>query len=49
MYGSPISEYHPENLVKGNEKAFTLPTFKVYTNKPEKNIFSTRFLKQMLK
>lgn len=49
MYGSPISEYHPENLVKGNEKAFTLPIFKVYTNKPEKNIFRAKFLKQMLK
>ena len=36
MYGTPASEYHPENLVKGNEKDFTLPSFKVYLNRPKK-------------
>lgn len=36
LYGSPVSEYHPENLVKGNEKSFTLPTFILYSNKPDK-------------
>lgn len=36
MYGTPASEYHPENLVKGNEKEFTLPSFKIYLNRPKK-------------
>jgi lipopolysaccharide export system protein LptA len=36
MYGSPMSEYHPEKLVNGKEKGFTLPTFYLYGNKPEK-------------
>jgi len=36
MYGAPASEYHPENLVDGNEKEFTLPQFKIYSNKPKK-------------
>lgn len=39
LYGSPVSEYHPENLVEGNEKAFTLPAFILYENKPDKNKF----------
>jgi len=43
MYGSPISEYHPENLVKGNEKGFTLPTFVIYNNKPDRNKFSQQY------
>ena len=36
MYGSPMSEYHPEKLVNGKEKGFTLPTFYLYGNKPSK-------------
>ncbi|MBK8945255.1 MAG: LPS export ABC transporter periplasmic protein LptC [Ignavibacteriae bacterium] len=43
LYGSPVSEYHPENLVEGNEKAFTLPTFILYENKPDKKIFEKMF------
>ena len=39
MFGSPISEYHPENLVIDNEKNFTLPSFIIYTNKPKKSEF----------
>lgn len=46
MFGSPISEYHPENLVKNNEKDFTLPTFIIYSNKPKKEEFKSIFLKQ---
>jgi len=38
LYGKPTSEFHPENKVKGNEKAFTLPKFKFYRNRPKKNI-----------
>ena len=36
LYGSPVSEFHPENLVDGKEKDFTLPTFIIVKNKPEK-------------
>ncbi len=34
LYGKPNTEYHPENLVEGNEKGFTLPSFIIYENKP---------------
>lgn len=36
MYESVQSEYHPENLVNGNELDFTLPSFILYKNKPKK-------------
>lgn len=36
LYGSPMSEYHPENLVLGNELSFTLPSFIIYYNRPIK-------------
>lgn len=39
MFGSPISEFHPENLVKENEKSFTLPSFVIYKNKPSRKDF----------
>jgi hypothetical protein len=35
LYESVESEYHPENLVEGKEKEFTLPTFIIYNNRPE--------------
>ncbi len=35
LYESVESEFHPENLVQGKEKEFTLPTFIIYNNKPE--------------
>ncbi len=43
LYGSPVSEFHPENLVNGNEKGFTLPAFILYDNKPDKNKFEKMF------
>lgn len=36
MYEMPRSEYHPENLVENNERAFTLPSFVLYYNRPDK-------------
>ncbi|MFH1196196.1 MAG: OstA-like protein [bacterium] len=36
LYGSPSSEYHPENLVEGKEKDFTLPSFLIFNNRPIK-------------
>ncbi|GAB4129397.1 MAG: OstA-like protein [Ignavibacteriales bacterium] len=37
LFGSILSEYHPENLIKGKELEFTLPNFILYSNKPNKN------------
>lgn len=37
LYGSPKSEYHPENLVKDKTREFTLPLFRLYENRPQKN------------
>lgn len=36
FYGNPASEYHPENLITGKEKDFTLPTFTIVENRPTK-------------
>ncbi len=36
LYGSPASDYYPEKMVRGNERAFTLPHYVFYTNKPTK-------------
>jgi lipopolysaccharide export system protein LptA len=36
LYGKPVSEYHPENMIEGKEKDFTIPTFRLYKNKPTK-------------
>jgi len=40
MYGEPNSEYHPEVLVKGKERDFTLPSFIIYKNKPTKQMIT---------
>ncbi len=42
MYESVESEYHPENLVGGNELDFTLPSFIIYKNKPKKDELTQR-------
>lgn len=49
LFGNPISEYHPENLVVNNEKSFTLPSFFIYSNKPDKLKFKSIFLRNKLK
>lgn len=36
LYGKPVSEYHPENLIIGKEKDFTIPTFRIYSDRPTK-------------
>lgn len=36
LYGKPATEYHPENLLIGKEKEFTIPSFKIFNNKPTK-------------
>jgi len=45
LYGSPITEYHPENLVVDKIYDFLIPTYSIKTNKPEKN----RFLEKLSK
>jgi lipopolysaccharide export system protein LptA len=36
FYGNPVSEYHPENLIEGKEKEFTIPSFIIIKNRPTK-------------
>lgn len=36
FYGKPVSEFHPENVISGKEKDYTIPTFRIFTNKPTK-------------
>jgi lipopolysaccharide export system protein LptA len=36
LYGSPTSEYHPEEKVQGLERTFTLPKFVLKENRPSK-------------
>lgn len=36
LYGKPASEYHPENTIVGKEKDFTIPTFRIFSNRPTK-------------
>jgi lipopolysaccharide export system protein LptA len=36
LYGSPKSDYYPENLVGGKEKTFELPGFNLIQGRPEK-------------
>jgi lipopolysaccharide export system protein LptA len=45
FYKNAISEYHPENLVAGNEKSFVIPTFKIYEGKPAPNFIYDTFQK----
>ncbi len=37
MYSNVLSEYHPENLVTGNELSFTLPSFILINDRPLKD------------
>lgn len=37
LYGSPVSEYYPENQVENNERTFTLPGYKFIQDRPTKN------------
>jgi lipopolysaccharide export system protein LptA len=36
LYGSPKSEYYPENLVAGKEQTYALPRFSLVKNRPNK-------------
>lgn len=45
LYQSVISEYHPENLVIGKEREFTLPQFIIYGNRPLKQELLKRIRK----
>lgn len=37
FYGNPATEYHPENLIRGKDREFTIPSFIIYENRPDKN------------
>ncbi|OGU33784.1 MAG: hypothetical protein A2068_10085 [Ignavibacteria bacterium GWB2_35_6b] len=36
LYGTPESEFHPEPVILGKEKDFTLPSFIIFNNRPTK-------------
>jgi lipopolysaccharide export system protein LptA len=36
LFGSPLSDYYPENLVQGNELTYTLPDFIIIKDRPKK-------------
>ncbi len=36
LYGDPLSEYHPENLIKVKIKEFLLPRFRLFNNHPDR-------------
>ncbi len=36
LYGTPVSEYYPEKMVKDNERAYTLPGYIIYKDRPFK-------------
>lgn len=38
LYGSPKSEYYPENMVGGKELNYALPGFNIVENRPEKSL-----------
>ncbi len=45
LYGTPNSEYHPENLIGGNEAEFVLPNFRLFNARPKRSEFIGRILK----
>ncbi len=36
LFDNPQSEYHPENMIEGKEKEFTIPTFRIFDDRPTK-------------
>jgi len=50
LYGNPVSEFHPENLIEGKEKDFTLPTFIIIKDRPvkEKLLLNNEYLLKTL-
>ncbi len=46
LYDQPVTEYHPEVLVEGAEKEFTLPQFLIYKNRPDKELLLNLFVKR---
>ena len=47
LFGAPVSEYHPENVVVGKEKEYTIPTFILYKTKPFKSMFLKKLPKKI--
>ncbi|HZW37988.1 MAG TPA: OstA-like protein [Ignavibacteriaceae bacterium] len=39
LYGSPMSEFHPENMVTGKETSFVLPQYVFFEDRPVKQDF----------
>lgn len=47
LYGAPVSEYHPETVIEGKEKEFTIPTFLIRDEKPKKDLFLKKLPKKV--
>lgn len=47
LYGSPVSEFHPENTIEEKEKDFTIPVFRIVENKPVKSQIISEKSKQL--
>lgn len=37
LFGSPTSDYYPENMIEGRENEYSLPQFVLFLNRPVKN------------
>lgn len=48
LYGSVGSDYHPENIILGKEKDYTLPGFVIFKNKPRKEEFFSKEVDEAL-
>ncbi len=48
LYGTPNSEYHPENLIEGNESEFVLPAFRLFHDRPKREEFIRMKLRRKL-
>lgn len=38
LFGSPTSDYYPENMVEGRENEYLLPQYNLFLNRPNKNV-----------
>lgn len=45
LFGTPVSEYHPEKVVRNRERSYLLPRFYLNENKPSRSIFTELLIK----
>ena len=47
LFGSPTSDYYPENMVENRENEYLLPQYNLFTNRPKKNELLKSILPEM--